>query len=224
MNKRILIIADSTAMPRIEVPYEDTWIFLLKKKYPEYDIIDRSSRGATSRRLISEGNGGIDLLEIYKPDIVILQIGMVEAAPRLFRKKGLEFFFMNKILSAKKRSLYIDYIKKRRVRSPLLTESTPETFKKNISSYFDRVKNNNSEIIIIPILPATDLYIKKSPFIENNIKIYNNIFVEAKNKYSCINIAEPFRKGIDINKLCVDELHLNKEGSLILYNEITKHI
>ena len=65
MFKRIVIITDSVGMPREDVPYEDSWIYLLKKEYPHADIIDRSARGTTSLRIVTEGGGGKDLLETY---------------------------------------------------------------------------------------------------------------------------------------------------------------
>ena len=99
-KERILIITDSISMPRMEIKYEETWIYLLKKKFKHLDIIDRPARGATSMRLINEGGGGLDLLEFYLPGIIILQLGLAECAPRLFKKNGFEKRFIN--------SLFID--------------------------------------------------------------------------------------------------------------------
>ncbi|HON16100.1 MAG TPA: hypothetical protein PLA51_06445, partial [Spirochaetota bacterium] len=89
-NNKLLIITDSVSMPRPGIPYESTWIYKLKKEFPNLDIIDKAARGSTSMRLVTEGGGGVDLLETYMPDIVILQIGITECAPRLFKKHGVE--------------------------------------------------------------------------------------------------------------------------------------
>lgn len=224
MNKRIMIITDSMAMPRKEVPYEETWIYLLKKNFINYDIIDKSARGSTSFRLISEGGLGIDLLENYNPTTVILQLGITECSPRLFKKNGLEFLFMNKILSFKLRQKYIKLIKKRRVRNPKLTDIPPSLFEKNIINYFDRAKKINSKIIVILINDASNKFISKSPFIQKNIDLYNNIFEKVSENFSNVKTIKIFSRDIDINNYCIDELHINSEANQLIFNNLVSII
>ena len=220
MNKRIIIIADSMAMPRKEVPYEKTWIYLLKQNFISYDIIDKSARGSTSFRLVSEGGLGVDLLENYNPAIVILQLGITECSPRLFKKNGMEYFFMNKILSFELRQKYIKFIKKRRVRNPKLTDISPSLFEKNILNYFDRAKKINSKIIVILINNASNKFISKSPFIQKNIDHYNNIFKRVSENFSNVETIRSFSNDVDINNFCIDELHINSEGNQLIFNKL----
>ena len=105
---KVMIVTDSLSMPRPEIRYEDTWIYLLKQEFPQYDIIDRPGRGSTTTRLVTEGGGGVDLLETYMPDIVIIQLGMADCAPRLFNKRGLEYRIVSRNLPAWARRRYID--------------------------------------------------------------------------------------------------------------------
>ncbi|HNW28888.1 MAG TPA: SGNH/GDSL hydrolase family protein [Spirochaetota bacterium] len=219
-KKKIIIVADSVSMPRHGVSYEETWIHMLKCEFPAYDIMDRTARGSTSTRLVTEGGGGADLLESYMPDIVILQIGMAEAAPRLFDKRGLEYAIVSRYMPPRLRQRYIEYVKRRRVRSAEITDVSPEQFRTNITSFFERAKKISARVILIPILPTTDEYARKSPHAPKNVERYNAIYRETAARFENVTIVDPFRPGIDINALSIDELHINTEGSKLIFNAL----
>jgi len=223
-RERILIITDSVSMPRMEVKYEETWIYLLKKKFSHFDIIDRPARGATSMRLIYEGGGGIDLLELYLPDKIILQLGLAECAPRLFKKNGFEKRFIDKFLPEKLRRYYINRVKKKRGRNPQFTDVSPEQFKYNIYNFAERCKIHNIKLAIIKILRPTDLFLKKSPFIKQNIDIYNSIYEKASLDFDNITIIDPIEIELDVNSLCLDELHINSKGHKLYFMELERYL
>ena len=219
-GKRVLIITDSVGMPRPEVGYEHTWIYRLKQKFPGYDIMDRSARGSTSHRLVTEGGGGVDLLETYMPDIVIMQLGITECAPRLFRKQGPEFFVMNRIMNNDMRARYISFIKKKRVRDPRLTDVSPEIFRQNIRNYFSRAEESGSQVIVLLIARPGELVLGKSPHIKENIDLYNRIFSEEAVPFDNVMLVEPFGEDDDLDRLFLDELHLTPEGYGIIYDRL----
>ncbi len=219
-QKKIIIIADSVSMPRNGIAYEETWIHMLKREFPAYDIIDRTARGSTSTRLVTEGGGGADLLETYMPDIVILQQGMAEAAPRLFDKRGMEFTIISRYMPPRFRQKYIEYVKKRRIRNPDITDVAPEQFRTNIMAFFERAKKISARIILIPILPPTDEYTRKSPHAPKNVDRYNAIYRETAATFDNVTIVDPFRPGIDINTISIDELHVNSEGSRLIFTAL----
>ncbi len=219
-QKKIVIITDSVSMPRPGIPYEDTWTYLLKREFPGHDFIDRPARGSTSTRLVTEGGGGVDLLESYMPDIVILQLGMAECAPRLFDKRGLEFYIVSRIMPERIRRRYIEFVKKHRTRDPQVTDVDPEQFRANITSFFDRAARIGARVIILPILPPTGEYIRKSPHIEKNVDLYNNIYRETSARFPNTVIVDPFRKGVDINEIAVDETHINPVGLKMIFDAL----
>ncbi len=226
MKKRIkiLIVADSIAMPRAENVYENTWTFMLKEAFPECDIIDRSSRGSTSTRLVMEGGGGADLLERYKPQLVIIQMGMAECAPRLFKKTGFEHFILTKIIPRRYRLVYVNFIKKRRVRSPYITDVSPDQFRSNITDYFERAERIGTKIIIVLMQRPNRIFISKSPHIGKNIDLYNGIYRETASKFSNVETVEPFNENTDIDALSIDEVHLNRQGAEIIVNKLKDKI
>ncbi len=222
--KKILVITDSISMPREGLPYEDTWICLVKEKYPLCDFIDRSARGTTSMRLVNEGGGGVDLLESYEPDAVILQFGTAECAPRLFRKNGLEHFVMNRIMPRGPRERYIRYVKKTRTRNPALADVPPAVFEMNLRSYLTRAESIPAPVYAFLIPRAADLFRAKSPRIQEAIDVYNGIFLKLKEEFPFFECIEPFDEGTDVNTITTDELHINRQGNRILFNKIVPHI
>lgn len=219
-HRRIMVITDSIAMPRDEIRYEETWIYMLKREFPGYDFIDRPGRGSTSFRLVTEGGGGLDLLERYMPDTVILQQGMAECAPRLFDKQSLEYYVVSKILPAGMRKRYIDHVKKHRGRNPDITDVSPEQFRSNIRAFFRRAREISARVYVIPILPPADILLAKSPRIGQNIDRFNAIYHEAAREFPNVRIVDPFRNGADINEIAIDEIHVSPKGLRMIFDAL----
>jgi len=78
----VLILTDSLAFPRGEpevVMYEQTWVSLLKSRFPDVDFIHCGRGGATIGDLFKHSayyHGTI------KPSLVLMQTGIVDCAPR----------------------------------------------------------------------------------------------------------------------------------------------
>lgn len=220
-KERILIITDSISIPRPGIPYEDTWIYHFKKEFPGCDIIDRPMRGATTSRLVTEGGGGADLLEFYTPGIVIIQLGLEECAPRLFKKTGFEHYFMHSILPERFLKRYISFIKKRRNRMPDCTEISHAVTENNIRTYIERCRRYGTKIVYCKIHRACDYYLSKSPFVQQNISRYNGMLENFAAEYDNVTLADPVKEFHDINRLCIDELHVNAEGHMLYFREIS---
>lgn len=78
----VLILTDSLAFPRSEpefVPYEQTWVALLKRNFPQIDFVHCGRGGATIVDLFKHSayyHGTI------QPSLVLVQSGIVDCAPR----------------------------------------------------------------------------------------------------------------------------------------------
>jgi hypothetical protein len=78
----VLILTDSLAFPRNEpevVSYEQTWVALIKRRFPEIDFVHCGRGGATIEELFKHSayyHGTI------KPALVLVQSGIVDCAPR----------------------------------------------------------------------------------------------------------------------------------------------
>jgi len=206
---KILFLTDSLSLPRDgkdeKVFYEDTYPYLLKKKYKEIDFVFLGIGGATATDLYRQSS-------YYKglnADLVFLQCGIVDCAPRPFRKtesiiiKKLKLRFLFKPL-VKFLTKYRNY-----------RYSSPSRFNKSTK----RIKQNafaDVSMYSIGILPASNEYEKKLPGIIKSINKYNNIL---KRNYDFIDTSD-----IPFDGILSDHHHLNKKGHLIIFNKLTSII
>lgn len=204
----ILCIGDSSGLPRPYLNYKDTWPFLLKEEMPMYDFISIFKRSSTTQSLLEYG----DSLEYYTPDIVILQLGIVDCAPRYLKDSRI-LYKLVAIFPGKIQHIFWLFWKfffKRNRREAYVSLSK---FKKNLISYLDRCMNEKvKSVIIIKIAtPCQDILIE-SPLIVDSVKEYNSIYEELKKSYPFVELIDPLC-GKDF--LCFkDGYHPNAEGNL----------
>lgn len=87
--KRVLILSDSLALARTKPEiclYEDTYPAFLKKGFEVHQV---SIGGATSADLLKQ----VHYHKSFNPDVVILQVGIVDCAPRFISRKELDFTY-----------------------------------------------------------------------------------------------------------------------------------
>lgn len=202
--KRVLILSDSLGLPRSfpEIcKYEDTWPVLLKDSYLVHQV---SLGGATTKELV----GQIDYHESFNPDLVIVQVGIVDCAPRFLRRKEQAlirlFPFHKKIFEI----LNTPEFKRRRK----ITYTNINDFQNNIQLINDKFA---SKVVFLGILPSSNEYEKMLPGVSDNIKNYNNIL--AQNKY--INLED-----VPLNGIMSDYHHLNSFGHKIVFNKIKEFL
>lgn len=145
---------------------------------------------------------------------------MAECAPRLFKKNGFEHKFINKYLPEKIRNDYIKAIRERRGRKPEFTDVSPEQFRSNIYNFAERCKALNVKLVIMKIMRAPDIFLMKSPYVQQNIDLYNSIYDEAAAAFENITLLSPISGNLDINTLCVDEVHVTAEGQKLYFKAV----
>lgn len=219
MDKRqILIVGDSTALPREEVNYCHTWTCLLKKHLTNYMIENVSKWGETTNSLI-----GREKLEWYNPNIIILQLGICDCAPRLLTKLERKIF---SYLPKKTVEVYVSIIKKIRKRSTDRATVDSDTFMKNIESYISRAEKLNVEkIVVIGILRSGKKYQKKNPSIQISIDIYNNILKECVKKSKISTFLEMDLPENKVDEITIEDgFHYNEKGHKLIYEKIKKFL
>lgn len=229
-QKKILCIGDSLALPGHLNKYEDTWIYLLKQKFFEFDFITFFRRQLTSDVLVTMGGGetgvdkwpkGADCLEAFNPDVVIIQLGIVDCAPRLmnvFDKLLLRF------LKGKTSIAYIELVKKIRKRKTTNTVTPVEVFKKNWKNYLDRAANFNTSIIIMSISYPDTSFLKKNPDVILNIKKYNEVLMNLGSNYPFVKIIHPLDPQKIKEPIYQDGYHPNSFGHKLIFELINSSI
>lgn len=208
MNKRVLVLSDSLALPR-DFPevcdYDTVWPSLLKKT--GYLVHQVSIGGVTSDVLC----GQINYHKRFQPDIVIIQVGIVDCAPRFATRFELEFLKRLSILGKGIiRLLKVPFVRKLRG----VTYTKPSLFKQKILEIQDLL---DVPVYFISIVNATEGYEKKLKGITSKIKAYNQILKDNAKSY--IDLSN-----MPISGIMSDFHHLNSEGHKYIYDRIIEVI
>ncbi|MCK6604144.1 MAG: SGNH/GDSL hydrolase family protein [Bacteroidia bacterium] len=224
---KILAIGDSLALPGHGNLYEDTWIYKLKQAFPNNDFITFFRRQLTTDVLVTMGGGidgpdrypkGADCLEFYMPDVVIIQLGIVDSAPRLLY--NWERFSLQKLPSFAS-ARYIKIIKKYRERNINNTFVPPEKFELNIKTYLDRclIRNVKRVLYVGICYPDKDMIIK-NPFIGESVNLYNKILENTAKDNKVFKLIFPLdaRKS---NGIYADGYHPNQTGHELIFSAVS---
>jgi lysophospholipase L1-like esterase len=202
---KILILTDSLSLAREHegkiISYEETYPYLLKKQFPHIDFSFTCIGGATIEILYSQ----LDYYKYFRPDLVILQCGIVDCAPRAF--SPFERKIINKLGLVKllKKTIYL--LRKHRG----YKYTSLKDFKK-YSKKFKTLLEPNSNIYSIGILPASSSYEAKVPGIQKSIKKYNEIL---SNNFLFISTNDFPEDGF-----LSDFFHLNSKGHKIILGKL----
>ena len=224
----IMCIGDSLALPGHGNRFEDTWFSKLQIQFPDYLFASHFKRAITSYVLVSEGGGdsnfpgGADCLEFYLPEIVVVQLGIVDCAPRYLKRQKKTTKILEAMPSKIKNLVYrlIKQLKKRSVKN---ADVSPIHFFHFWEVYLQRCqKNNVKKVIIIKICTPDDTINKKSPDMLQAIEMYNKIIDEIVGKFDFVTSIDPLGSGE--KKIYDDGYHPNKYGNELVFQELKKEI
>lgn len=204
---RILLLTDSLGLPRNfpeTCSYEKTWPFLLNNEH--YQIQKVLIGGSTSGDLLKQTSYHV----AFNPDIVFVQVGIVDCVPRFMTKKEMGFIAINKYLEK--------FVYKVMARESIrnfreVTYTRLDVFEDNLKKIQSKFKN--SRVFFIEIMPAFDGYEKKVKGIKQKVLAYNNI-IKQHNHISTTDFTE--------QDLMTDFHHLTEAGNKKLYLKVKQVI
>ena len=228
-KKKILCIGDSLALPGHGNRFEDTWFCKLQVHFSNFLFASHFKRAITTEILISEGGGdtvfpsGADCLEFYLPDIIILQLGIVDCAPRFLKQSSL-FTKVLERMPNKIKSLIYTILKKFKKRSSKNADIIPIQFFHYLEVYLNRCKKNNvKKVVIIKICTPDERMIMKNPEIINAIQEYNGIIDEMDNTFDFVTVINPLDANLTPN-IYDDGYHPNPFGNQLVFEALKKVI
>lgn len=230
---RIVVLGDSLCLPRITeeetIEWEDTWPKVLETHLRKLDKnTEVINCGKRSRRITSIlGTDFTEDILLKKPNYVIFQIGVVDAAPRIFSLR--EKAFLNKRIFPWRLKQWLIAERKKQRRKIIAKDAmakvytSPEEFRTSLRSFSGKLISNgleNIKALFIPILAHLDTMEEKSPGYSKNIELYNNILADycRVKSHFFLSTATPLSFNKDI--FCMDGYHLSKKGN----QELAKHI
>lgn len=203
---KIIILGDSLAYNRPDIlTNEQRWPALLSKNLQAYQITNLSMGSSTSSRFKK-----LDKALFADNDILIVQIGIVDCAPRLLTR------FENRVISKLPSFLskrIISNFKRKRVQDISRVYITPQKFKENLLGLFDKFKQ--TRLFYIEILPASEKFLASNPRVSESINQYNLIIESCAANFDNIHLIKFDNYNIDQYTLD-DGYHLNAEGHALV--------
>lgn len=215
-KQRIVILADSLGMPRPDegVNYEDSYAGIIAEN-SNNNVLCRAKR-ANDTKTQTQAQNLLDDVAFLKPNLCIIQLGIVDCAPRIFTKNEARALslFPNKI-----RNFITKFGSKNRHRITKFRQICYVPAKKFESNYNILIKNilaTGSRIILINIVDTSDTNNEKSFDFQNKITAYNQTIQKLATEHS-IDL-------IDINNftnsLLEDGIHINASAHAYIANEL----
>ena len=201
-------------LPRENVSYDYIWTKKLKDYFTTFDFIDKSQRGCNTNILRLP-----DCLEYYNPKIVIIQIGIVDCAPRLL------YNYEEKIVRILPRYINRIYLKLSKIfrrSSARKAYVKPEVFKLNFENYFQRALLSKIEVIyVFKIMRAGSKYTKLNNKVQEAIIRYNKIIDELAEKYGIVKVIDVLSENEEVDKITIEDgYHINYKGHEIVANKL----
>ena len=231
---KISILADSLALPREDVGGDDllevTYPFLLDRSLRARFgdaaplILERGMRRRTIEYVIDEWN---EQVELRKPDVVIVHVGIVDCAPRVFLRREASFVANIRFAWLRDRIFKFTHDHRRGIVQFRRKVYVPlPRFERLVRTVVQKARDTNvKSLVFINILRPPDSVEERSPGFQNNVIAYNRVFQEQT--------KHPFVTWIDLNgmvengggsgKLTVDGIHLNEQGHVLLAERL-EHI
>lgn len=201
---KVLLLTDSLSLPRRyengTVSWEDIYYNKLRKHFPDVEFILVAMGGATITQLFLS----LNYYRETKPDLVILQSGIVDCAPRALSQ--LEQQIVIKLRMFRLVHPFTKFFRKSRN----LTYTKPGVFEETLL----KIKNSfpDKPFVSIGILPGCEAYDKKVPGVSRKIEEYNALL----RKHSTFIDNRDFPRDGIIN----DFHHLNEKGHDEIYNKL----
>lgn len=229
MLNKVLILADSLALPREgadDIPYEATYPYLLEERLRQQSqmqlpvIMERAMRRRTIEYVLDEW---FELVELRRPDLIVIHVGIVDCAPRIFLRRERQFvenlkwaWFRERILSfAHKHRARIIRMRPR-VYVPI------ERFERLLNEIIEKGRQLHTALVFVNILePPLDMD-KRSPGFQQNARRYNQAISSIVDGQTArlIDLNNLIAQRGGAEKMTVDGIHLNREGHEILAREL----
>lgn len=207
-------------LPSDELVYDDTWLYRLGHDYPSLEIVDKCYRESSARRLNSDGpkGNGKDALDYFAPDVVITQIGVTDAAPRLLKRSGKLARILNHLPRRLSTKVY-NYLRHHRGRQLQYCDLTPEQLRSHFDKYCKRAASMNVKVFMIEICHATQKVVNVSPHYNECIDIFNKQLHIVANENDNAYIIKVLDSE-DSNDFQTDGIHLTPQGQNKQYDLI----
>jgi acyl-CoA thioesterase-1 len=229
---RIVVLADSLAMPRKDVRFEHTWPYRLAAALREAgvtaEVLNCGARRRTAEMLLADFT---EHVVFKRPTHIVVQVGVVDCAPRIFSRRVHRYLNGRWVPSAVRHAV-IRYRSARRARiiarDPLRRVYTkPDRFAAVFEEFGRRLAGLSwpIRVYVMPILFDESTLEARSPGFGRNVTAYNEILAGFTTRHGGAWIAPdgllgPHRK----TAFCSDGIHLSPAGNATLARAVCSRL
>lgn len=232
---RIVIMADSAAMPRGEswgnIPFEETYPYLFDRELRARLgaraplVIERGMRFRTMEDVLADWEIEI---EAKRPEVLILQVGGSDCAPRVLSRRQRELVdalpprLRAVVLSGERRSRrLVSTLFPGRVYVPLAK------FTRLVEEIVRRARALGlRRLVLVNIIPMSAAMEHQMPGVTRNVERYNAVFDAYR--------ADPLVSFVDLNRLMrdwggpdaltLDGMHMTARGQTLFAQELARRV
>ena len=218
---RVLCVGDSLGLPREDCPYEETWFYKLEEYFSSHTFIDYFIRGMIIRDALNRYE---TYFQYYASDIVIIQAGIVDCAPRYIQEKKTSVKALLLVLKKLRLENFFWRVIKRRGRKKDCVFTDFDTFYNTYDLLVSKLLSGGvKKIFLIKIGHATDTVLLKNPFINNNVDKYNKAIEQI-----CANHNDEVKALDPLFNVCekdfVDGYHCSPIGMRKVFEELKNEL
>jgi acyl-CoA thioesterase-1 len=232
---KIAILADSLALPREDVGGEEllevTYPFLLDQSFREQFgsaaplIYERGTRRRTIEYVLDDWN---EQVELKKPDVVIVHVGVVDCAPRVFLRREASLVANIRFPWARDRIFKFTHDHRRRIVQFRRKVYVPlPRFERLVQTVVEKARVSGvKSLAFINIIRPPDAVEERSPGFQNNVTAYNRVLEEqAKHHFvTLIDLNRIVEEEGGTEKLTIDGIHLNERGHVLLAKKLEHYL
>ena len=231
---KIVVMADSLAMARegeTTVAYETTYPHLLdewlRQRFGSQApmLIERAMRRRTIEYVLDEW---YELVDLRKTDVVVIHVGIVDCAPRVFLRRERQF--VENLRPGFLRKFVLDNVHRHRRAIVNLRKKVyvpPDRFNALVAQVIAKAKESKlRSLVIVNIITPPAPMDERSPGFIRNVGIYNEILkthAEANGAH-LIDMDRLINEAGGVEQFTVDGIHINEAGHKMLAKEIENHI
>lgn len=207
---RVLFLTDSLGYPRVDgagTSASDVWTYYVRDRLNDCSnkftfFFDMRPFRDTTSLLLDVRNHCLS----YFPDVIVLQVGIVDCYPRSLKKAEFQILtripLLNRLTKLIVKRFYKSIVKNRNIAYVSLVD-----FEKNLKCLKELF--GASKFIVLPIGEPCSKYRQKNPLIEYRVKKYNAI----QKKLFGEDYKEDLYKECDLERAYLaDHHHLSKYG------------
>jgi lysophospholipase L1-like esterase len=212
-------------------PFEATYPYLLdqslRRRFQSDAplVIERGMRRRTIEYVLDEW---YELVDLRKPEVVVVHVGIVDCAPRVFLRRERQFvenlrptFLRESILNNVHRHRRAIVNMRKKVYVPA------DRFNALVGQVVERAKQSKlrSLVVVNIITPPAEMD-ERSPGFIMNAGVYNEILkthAQADGVH-LIDVDGMIKAAGGVEQLTVDGIHLNETGHKMLAKELEKHV